>query len=179
MTLGELWRMILSQSRKTSDRQSGSGWTQWFEKDSKITVSYLNDLKREDYFEIRLKNDKANLQQERYAERLKSYQDEFERLFKEKKEKITSGDDLAPGVIKMVKVYMAVKRRIQPGDKMAGRHGNKGVISTIVPVEDMPYMEDGTPVDIVLNLLEFLKNEWPGIRNTSRDGGKGNRKQNQ
>ena len=122
-------------------------------KDSKITVSYLKDLNRESYFEIRLKNDKANLQQERYAERLKSYQDEFERLFKEKKEKITSGDDLAPGVIKMVKVYMAVKRRIQPGDKMAGRHGNKGVISTIVPVEDMPYMEDGTPVDIVLNPL--------------------------
>ena len=113
-------------------------------KDSKITVSYLKDLNRESYFEIRLKNDKANLQQERYAERLKSYQDEFERLFKEKKEKITSGDDLAPGVIKMVKVYMAVKRRIQPGDKMAGRHGNKGVISTIVPVEDMPYMEDET-----------------------------------
>ena len=122
-------------------------------KDSKITVSYLKDLNRENYFEIRLKNDKANLQHERYAERLKSYQDEFEKLFMEKKEKITSGDDLAPGVIKMVKVYMAVKRRIQPGDKMAGRHGNKGVISTIVPVEDMPYMEDGTPVDIVLNPL--------------------------
>ena len=122
-------------------------------KDSKITASYLKDLNKESYFEIRLKNDKANLQQERYAERLKSYQDEFEKLFKEKKEKITSGDDLAPGVIKMVKVYMAVKRRIQPGDKMAGRHGNKGVISTIVPVEDMPYMEDGTPVDIVLNPL--------------------------
>ena len=63
------------------------------------------------------------------------------------------GDDLAPGVLKMVKVYLAVKRRIQPGDKMAGRHGNKGVISTIVPVEDMPYMADGTPVDIVLNPL--------------------------
>ena len=67
--------------------------------------------------------------------------------------KITAGDDLAPGVLKMVKVYLAVKRRIQPGDKMAGRHGNKGVISMIVPVEDMPYLEDGTPVDIVLNPL--------------------------
>jgi len=64
--------------------------------------------------------------------------------------KITAGDDLAPGVLKMAKVYLAVKRRVQPGDKMAGRHGNKGVISTIVPVEDMPYLEDGTPVDIVL-----------------------------
>ena len=122
-------------------------------KDSKITIAYLEELPRDKYFEIRLKNDNANLQHEKYAERLQSLNEEFDQLFKEKKEKITAGDDLAPGVIKMVKVYMAVKRRIQPGDKMAGRHGNKGVISTIVPVEDMPYMEDGTPVDIVLNPL--------------------------
>ena len=122
-------------------------------KNSKITIAYLEELPRDKYFEIRLKNDNANLQHEKYAERLQSLNEEFEQLFKEKKEKITAGDDLAPGVIKMVKVYMAVKRRIQPGDKMAGRHGNKGVISTIVPVEDMPYMEDGTPVDIVLNPL--------------------------
>ena len=122
-------------------------------KNSKITIAYLEELPRDKYFEIRLKNDNANLQHEKYAERLQSLNEEFEQLFKEKKEKITAGDDLAPGVIKMVKVYMAVKRRIQPGDKKAGRHGNKGVISTIVPVEDMPYMEDGTPVDIVLNPL--------------------------
>ena len=122
-------------------------------KNSKITIAYLEELPRDKYFEIRLKNDNANLQHEKFAERLQSLNEEFEQLFKEKKEKITAGDDLAPGVIKMVKVYMAVKRRIQPGDKMAGRHGNKGVISTIVPVEDMPYMEDGTPVDIVLNPL--------------------------
>ena len=122
-------------------------------KNSKVTIAYLEELPRDKYFEIRLKNDNANLQHEKYAERLQSLNEEFEQLFKEKKEKITAGDDLAPGVIKMVKVYMAVKRRIQPGDKMAGRHGNKGVISTIVPVEDMPYMEDGTPVDIVLNPL--------------------------
>ena len=77
----------------------------------------------------------------------------FEKRLDEKRAKITAGDDLAPGVLKMVKVYLAVKRRVQPGDKMAGRHGNKGVISTIVPVEDMPYLEDGTPVDIVLNPL--------------------------
>ena len=70
-----------------------------------------------------------------------------------KKKKITAGDDLAPGVLKMVKVYLAVKRRMQPGDKMAGRHGNKGVVSMIVPVEDMPHKPDGTPVDIVLNPL--------------------------
>jgi len=77
----------------------------------------------------------------------------FEKRLDEKKAKITAGDDLAPGVLKMVKVYLAVKRRVQPGDKMAGRHGNKGVISTIVPVEDMPYLSDGTPIDIVLNPL--------------------------
>jgi DNA-directed RNA polymerase subunit beta len=100
-----------------------------------------------------VKNDEANAQLEQAAERLRSQQQEFERRFEEKKKKITAGDDLAPGVLKMVKVYLAVKRRVQPGDKMAGRHGNKGVISTIVPVEDMPYMEDGTPVDIVLNPL--------------------------
>ena len=86
-------------------------------------------------------------------ERLNAQREEFDRRFEEKKAKITAGDDLAPGVLKMVKVYLAVKRRIQPGDKMAGRHGNKGVISTIVPVEDMPYLDDGTPVDIVLNPL--------------------------
>ena len=77
----------------------------------------------------------------------------FDGRFDEKKRKITAGDDLAPGVLKMVKVYLAVKRRLQPGDKMAGRHGNKGVISSIVPVEDMPHMEDGRPVDVVLNPL--------------------------
>ena len=74
-------------------------------------------------------------------------------MFEEKKKKLTQGDELPPGVQKMVKVYVAVKRRLQPGDKMAGRHGNKGVISKIVPVEDMPHMADGTPVDIVLNPL--------------------------
>ena len=78
---------------------------------------------------------------------------DFDRRFEEKKAKLTQGDDLAPGVLKMVKVYLAVKRRVQPGDKMAGRHGNKGVVSTIVPVEDMPFMQDGTPIDIVLNPL--------------------------
>ncbi len=120
---------------------------------SKITNAYLDEVPREQRFEIRLKNDEANEQLEKAYERLKSQRAEFDRRYEEKKEKITAGDDLAPGVLKMVKVYLAVKRRIQPGDKMAGRHGNKGVISTIVPVEDMPYLEDGTPVDIVLNPL--------------------------
>jgi DNA-directed RNA polymerase subunit beta len=120
---------------------------------SKITKAYLEDVPREQWFEIRLKNDDANEQLQKAFERLNSQREEFDRRFEEKKLKITAGDDLAPGVLKMVKVYLAVKRRIQPGDKMAGRHGNKGVISTIVPVEDMPYLEDGTPVDIVLNPL--------------------------
>jgi DNA-directed RNA polymerase subunit beta len=120
---------------------------------SKITKAYLDELPREQRFEIRLKNDDANEQLQKAFERLKSQRDEFDRRYDEKKTKITAGDDLAPGVLKMTKVYLAVKRRIQPGDKMAGRHGNKGVISTIVPVEDMPYLEDGNPVDIVLNPL--------------------------
>ncbi len=120
---------------------------------SKISKAYLDELSREQWFEIRLKNDEANEQLETASERLKTQRAEFDHRYEVKKDKITAGDDLAPGVLKMVKVYLAVKRRIQPGDKMAGRHGNKGVISMIVPVEDMPYLEDGTPVDIVLNPL--------------------------
>jgi len=120
---------------------------------AKVTKPYLADLPRDKWFEIRLRNDEANHDLERISERLKAQQEDFERRYDEKKGKITAGDDLAPGVLKMVKVYLAVKRRVQPGDKMAGRHGNKGVISTIVPVEDMPYTESGTPVDIVLNPL--------------------------
>jgi DNA-directed RNA polymerase subunit beta len=120
---------------------------------SAIDQPYLADLPREQWFEIRLKDEDANAQLETVSERLKGQRKNFEKRFEEKKAKITAGDDLAPGVLKMVKVYLAVKRRVQPGDKMAGRHGNKGVISSIVPVEDMPYMADGTPVDIVLNPL--------------------------
>ena len=119
----------------------------------KITKDYLDNTSREKWFEIRLKNDDANQQLERASEQLGALKEEFDSRFEEKRAKLTSGDDLAPGVLKMVKVYLAVKRRIQPGDKMAGRHGNKGVISTIVPVEDMPHMEDGTTVDVVLNPL--------------------------
>jgi DNA-directed RNA polymerase subunit beta len=121
--------------------------------DSIITKGYLAELPRDKWFEVRLKNEEAASQLERMQERLGRQREEFDRRLEEKKVKITAGDDLAPGVLKMVKVYLAVKRRIQPGDKMAGRHGNKGVISTIVPVEDMPHLADGTPVDIVLNPL--------------------------
>ena len=122
-------------------------------KGSKVTVSYLADLDQEEWFKIRMRSDQVNELFDQMADQLKEQRKVFDARFEEKKGKITRGDDLAPGVLKMVKVYMAVKRRIQPGDKMAGRHGNKGVISMIVPTEDMPYMKDGTPVDIVLNPL--------------------------
>ncbi|PZN33697.1 MAG: DNA-directed RNA polymerase subunit beta [Proteobacteria bacterium] len=118
-----------------------------------VDEAYLAELSREQWLEIRLRDEEDNAAVERAAERLKQQRKDFEKRFEEKRAKITAGDDLAPGVLKMVKVYLAVKRRMQPGDKMAGRHGNKGVVSTIVPVEDMPYTEDGTPIDIVLNPL--------------------------
>jgi DNA-directed RNA polymerase subunit beta len=120
---------------------------------SAITTEYLDELPRDEWFEIRLDDEDSNSQLEATSERLKGQRKQFEARLENKRAKITAGDDLAPGVLKMVKVYLAVKRRVQPGDKMAGRHGNKGVISTIVPVEDMPYLDDGTPVDIVLNPL--------------------------
>ena len=122
-------------------------------KGSVIGKSYLDALDRDRWFEIRLRDDGANQQLERARDQLEVQRKQLDELYEEKRTKLTSGDDLAPGVLKMVKVYLAVKRRVQPGDKMAGRHGNKGVISMIVPVEDMPYMEDGTPIDIVLNPL--------------------------
>lgn len=120
---------------------------------TKITVAYLEKVAREKWFNIRLQNDAVSQQLEQLSKQLELLSKEIEKRFNDNRKKITQGDDLAPGVLKIVKVYMAVKRRVQPGDKMAGRHGNKGVISRVVPVEDMPYMEDGTPVDIVLNPL--------------------------
>ncbi|MCB1778270.1 MAG: DNA-directed RNA polymerase subunit beta, partial [Candidatus Competibacteraceae bacterium] len=118
-----------------------------------ITVDYLRGLRREQWFQIRMRAEEMNEQLERISRQLDQQRKDFDQKFDEKRRKLTQGDDLPPGVLKMVKVYLAVKRRIQPGDKMAGRHGNKGVVSMIVPQEDMPYLEDGTPVDIVLNPL--------------------------
>jgi DNA-directed RNA polymerase subunit beta len=118
-----------------------------------VTKKHLVELPRELWFDIRTSTDAVNEQVEQLGSQIKSHQEDYERQFEEKRSKLTSGDDLAPGVLKMTKVYLAVKRRMQPGDKMAGRHGNKGVVSMIVPIEDMPHMEDGTPVDIVLNPL--------------------------
>ncbi len=120
---------------------------------TKITEAYLTKVPRVKWFDIRLKDEEGSVQLEQSSRQLESLAKEMEKRFNDSRKKIVQGDDLAPGVLKIVKVYLAVKRRVQPGDKMAGRHGNKGVISIVVPVEDMPYMEDGTPVDIVLNPL--------------------------
>ena len=122
-------------------------------KGSKVTEEYLSSISQTEWLKIKLKDEDINVQLETVSEQVEQQRIDFNELFEEKRKKITMGDDLQPGVLKMVKVYLAVKRRIQPGDKMAGRHGNKGVISMIVPEEDMPYMEDGTPVDVVLNPL--------------------------
>ena len=122
-------------------------------KGQKVTNDYLNNLPQDDWFKLRMSNDVLNKQLERAEEQLKERRRELDERFEDKRKKLTQGDDLAPGVLKIVKVYLAIKRRIQPGDKMAGRHGNKGVISVIMPVEDMPYDDNGEPVDIVLNPL--------------------------
>ncbi|HFK2922581.1 TPA: DNA-directed RNA polymerase subunit beta [Stenotrophomonas maltophilia] len=118
-----------------------------------ITDAFLDGLKKADWFALRMKDEDASEAIERAQKQIQAHEKEFERRFADKRGKITAGDDLAPGVLKMVKVFLAVKRRIQPGDKMAGRHGNKGVVSNVVPVEDMPYMASGETVDIVLNPL--------------------------
>jgi DNA-directed RNA polymerase subunit beta len=144
---------LFQRVRGMIDGKVGEAGPKKLRSGTQIDEAYLADLPREQWFEIRFKDEETNAQLETVSERLKGQRKTFEKRFEEKKAKITAGDDLAPGVLKMVKVYLAVKRRVQPGDKMAGRHGNKGVISSIVPVEDMPYMADGTPVDIVLNPL--------------------------
>ncbi len=124
-----------------------------FKPKSKVTRDFLAGIPRESWFELRFRNKEVNQLLEQAKSRLKNLKKESDQAFESKQKKLAAGDDLAPGVLKVVKIYLAVKRRLQPGDKMAGRHGNKGVISTIVPVEDMPFLEDGTPVDIVLNPL--------------------------
>jgi DNA-directed RNA polymerase subunit beta len=122
-------------------------------KGTELTKEYLGDLPRHDWFDIRLSDEEVAKQLELMKDNLAQKRAEFDLRFEDKKRKLTQGDELPPGVQKMVKVYVAVKRRLQPGDKMAGRHGNKGVVSKILPIEDLPHMADGTPVDIVLNPL--------------------------
>ncbi len=135
------------------DGKLANGGPKKLAKGTAVSREYLDSIPRHDWFDIRLQDDDTSAQMESQRAALDQLRLDFDKMFEEKKRKLTQGDELPPGVIKMVKVYLAVKRRIQPGDKMAGRHGNKGVVSRIVPVEDMPHMADGTPVDIVLNPL--------------------------
>jgi len=122
-------------------------------KGEEITEDFLSGLKKSEWFKIRVADEAVSEELELAKKQLEERRENLDKRFEDKKSKLQTGDDLAPGVLKIVKVYVATKRRVQPGDKMAGRHGNKGVISVIMPVEDMPYDEHGEPVDIVLNPL--------------------------
>jgi DNA-directed RNA polymerase subunit beta len=130
-----------------------NGGPQRIVKGTPITKDYLATVEKYHWFDIRPADEDLANQLESIKNSLEQTRHSFDIAFEEKRKKLTQGDELPAGVLKMVKVYLAVKRRLQPGDKMAGRHGNKGVVSKIVPVEDMPYMSDGTPMDIVLNPL--------------------------
>ena len=130
-----------------------NGGPQKITKGTTITREYLAGVERYHWFDIRPADEELSNQLESIKNSLEQTRHSFDLAFEEKRKKLTQGDELPAGVLKMVKVYLAVKRRLQPGDKMAGRHGNKGVVSKITAVEDMPYMADGTPVDIVLNPL--------------------------
>jgi DNA-directed RNA polymerase subunit beta len=122
-------------------------------KGDSLTEEFLSQLAPSEWFKLRMKDEPLNDSIKEAKDKLKTYEDDLKKKFEDKKLKIISGDDLQPGVQQVIKVYLAVKRRIQPGDKLAGRHGNKGVISVIMPVEDMPFDENGEPVDVVLNPL--------------------------
>ncbi|MDA1341370.1 MAG: DNA-directed RNA polymerase subunit beta, partial [Proteobacteria bacterium] len=147
--INDATRIRLVDILKGSKVSKGPG----LKKGASISADDLKDLSLDDLLSIRTSDDSINDAIEDAEKALKLYLKDIEESFQEKKQKIIRGHDLAPGVIKIVKVYLAVKRRIQPGDKMAGRHGNKGVISEIMPIEDMPYDAEGNPVDIVLNPL--------------------------
>ncbi len=144
-TFARLEKMMLGKTATGGPKKLAKG--------TKITKDYLADLEKYHWFDIRLDDEESAGTLEGAKESIEQKRHAFDIAFEEKRKKLTQGDELPPGVLKMVKVYLAVKRRLQPGDKMAGRHGNKGVVSKIVPVEDMPYMADGRPVDIVLNPL--------------------------
>ena len=130
-----------------------NGGPQKLAKGTKIDKAYMASVEKFHWFDVRPAEDEVASQLESIKNSLEQTRHSFDLAFEEKRKKLTQGDELPAGVLKMVKVYIAVKRRLQPGDKMAGRHGNKGVVSKIVPVEDMPYMADGTPCDICLNPL--------------------------
>jgi DNA-directed RNA polymerase subunit beta len=144
-TFARIERMLIGKLANKGPKKLAKG--------TKISREYLASLEHYHWFDISLADEDAQQQLESLRDSIDQTRKDFDVAFEAKRKKLTQGDELPPGVQKMVKVYLAVKRRLQPGDKMAGRHGNKGVVSKIVPVEDMPYMEDGTPVDIVLNPL--------------------------
>lgn len=144
---------VYAMASKLLIGQDVIGGPKGLKKGTKITQKYLDDLPKEKWSEIRLEDESANADFEFILGQLKLLIKDNEKKFEVQRRKITQGDDLAPGVLKVVKVYLAVKRKVQPGDKMAGRHGNKGVVSIVAPVEDMPFMDDGTPIDIILNPL--------------------------
>ncbi|MBT9501590.1 MAG: DNA-directed RNA polymerase subunit beta [Burkholderiaceae bacterium] len=138
---------------KLLDGKIANGGPQKLAKGTALDKAYLAGIEKYHWFDIRPAEDEIANQLESIKNSLEQTRHSFDLAFEEKRKKLTQGDELPAGVLKMVKVYLAVKRRLQPGDKMAGRHGNKGVVSKVVPVEDMPYMADGTPADIVLNPL--------------------------
>ncbi|WP_110678685.1 DNA-directed RNA polymerase subunit beta [Salinicola sp. RZ23] len=138
--------------KRTLDGQAVNGGPK-LKKGDVLSEAYLEELPRQQWFKLRLQDEALNELLAQADEQLENRRKEMDERFEDKKRKLTQGDDLAPGVLKIVKVYLAVKRRIQPGDKMAGRHGNKGVISAIMPIEDMPFDDNGEPVDVVLNPL--------------------------
>ena len=140
-----LGRLLVGQKVNGGPKKLGRG--------EEVTQEYLDGLEKYYWFDIRPAEEEIANNLEAIKESIEEKRHQFDLAFEEKRKKLTQGDELQPGVQKMVKVYLAVKRRLQPGDKMAGRHGNKGVVSKIVPIEDMPYMADGTPADIVLNPL--------------------------
>ncbi|TDQ37916.1 DNA-directed RNA polymerase subunit beta [Tepidicella xavieri] len=133
--------------------KTANGGPKKLAKGTVLTEAYLAEVDKYHWFDIRPADENVAAQLESIKNSMEQTRHAFDLAFEEKRKKLTQGDELPAGVLKMVKVYLAVKRRLQPGDKMAGRHGNKGVVSKITPVEDMPYLADGTPVDIVLNPL--------------------------
>src|SRR6187397_128149 len=146
-------RNVYGRLAEMLEGRQGIAGPKGFKKDSKITRAVLEEYPRSQWWQFASPNDKLMAEIEAIRKQYDESKKVLEQRFLDKVEKLQRGDELPPGVMKMVKVFVAVKRKIQPGDKMAGRHGNKGVVSKIVPVEDMPFLEDGTQVDIVLNPL--------------------------
>ena len=146
-------RNVYGRLAEMLEGRQGIAGPKGFKKDSKITRAVLEEYPRSQWWQFASPNDKLMAEIEAIRKQYDEFKKRLEQRFLDKVEKLQRGDELPPGVMKMVKVFVAVKRKIQPGDKMAGRHGNKGVVSKIVPIEDMPFLDDGTQVDIVLNPL--------------------------